>query len=117
MLQKSGIPEVKGFGGFPVGANFLRTSNPEVAARHRAKVYGFPPLGAPPMSAPHLDVRIINGKSWLMFGPFAGWSPKFLKQGHITDLPLSVKPHNLLSLLGVGVTQMSLVTTWSVSCC
>ena len=61
------------------------------------------------MSAPHLDARIINGKSWLMFGPFAGWSPKFLKQGHITDLPLSVKPHNLLSLLGVGVTQMSLV--------
>ena len=109
LLQKSGIPEVKGFGGFPVGGKFLRTSNPEVAARHRAKVYGFPPLGAPPMSAPHLDARIINGKSWLMFGPFAGWSPKFLKQGHITDLPLSVKPHNLLSLLGVGVTQMSLV--------
>ena len=109
LLQKSGIPEVKGFGGFPVGGKFLRTSNPKVAARHRAKVYGFPPLGAPPMSAPHLDARIINGKSWLMFGPFAGWSPKFLKQGHITDLPLSVKPHNLLSLLGVGVTQMSLV--------
>ncbi len=109
LLQKSGITEAKGFGGFPVGGKFLRTSNQALTAAHRAKVYGFPQLGAPPMSAPHLDARIINGKSWLLFGPFAGWSPKFLKQGHVTDLPLSVKPNNLLSMLGVGVTQMSLV--------
>jgi malate dehydrogenase (quinone) len=109
LLQRSGIPEVRGFGGFPVGGKFLRTANPELAAAHRAKVYGFPPLGAPPMSAPHLDARIINGKSWLLFGPFAGWSPKFLKQGHLGDLPASVKPNNLPSMLGVGVTQMSLV--------
>ena len=91
------------FGGFPVGGKFLRTSNPEVAARHRAKVYGLPALGAPRMSALHLDARIINAKSWLLFGPFAGWSPKFLKQGNVTDLPLSVKPNNLLSMLDVGV--------------
>lgn len=109
LLQKSGIKEAKGFGGFPVGGQFLRTDNPAVTAGHRAKVYGFPALGAPPMSAPHLDTRIINGKSWLLFGPFAGWSPKFLKQGHITDLPLSVKPNNLVSMAGVGLTQMSLV--------
>jgi malate dehydrogenase (quinone) len=87
LLQKSGIREAKGFGGFPVGGQFLRTDNPEVTAGHRAKVYGFPALGAPPMSAPHLDTRIIHGKSWLLFGPFAGWSPKFLKQGHITEQP------------------------------
>jgi malate dehydrogenase (quinone) len=109
LLQKSGIKEAKGFGGFPVGGQFLRTSNPLVTAGHRAKVYGFPPLGAPPMSAPHLDTRIINGKPWLLFGPFAGWSPKFLKQGHVTDLPLSVKPNNLASMVGVGLTQMVLV--------
>ncbi|OBF22544.1 malate dehydrogenase (quinone) [Mycobacterium sp. ACS4331] len=109
LLQKSGIAEAKGYGGFPVGGQFLRTSNPLVTAGHRAKVYGFPPLGAPPMSAPHLDTRIINGKPWLLFGPFAGWSPKFLKQGHFTDLPLSVKPNNLASMVGVGLTQMSLV--------
>lgn len=109
LLQKSGISEAKGYGGFPVGGQFLRTSNPLVTAGHRAKVYGFPPLGAPPMSAPHLDTRIINGKPWLLFGPFAGWSPKFLKQGKVTDLPLSVKPHNLASMLGVGLSQMSLV--------
>ena len=109
LLQKSGINEAKGYGGFPVGGKFLRTANPAVTAGHRAKVYGFPPLGAPPMSAPHLDTRIINGKSWLLFGPYAGWSPKFLKQGHITDLPGSIKPHNLASMVGVGLTQMSLV--------
>jgi malate dehydrogenase (quinone) len=58
---------------------------------------------------PHLDIRVINGKLWLLFGPFAGWSPKFLKQGKVTDLPLSVKPDNLVSVLGAGLSQMSLV--------
>jgi malate dehydrogenase (quinone) len=109
LLQKSGIAEAKGFGGFPVGGQWLRTGNPELAAAHQAKVYGAPPLGAPPMSVPHLDTRVINGRSYLLFGPFAGWSPKFLKQGKVTDLPLSVKPNNLGSMLGVGLTEMSLV--------
>lgn len=109
LLQKAGIAEAKGFGGFPVGGQFLRTGNPDVTARHRAKVYGLPPLGAPPMSVPHLDTRVINGKSYLLFGPFAGWTPKFLKQGKLTDLPLSVKPNNLASMLGVGLTEMGLV--------
>ena len=109
LLQKSGIEEAKGFGGFPVGGQWLRTGNPVLAAAHQAKVYGAPPLGAPPMSVPHLDTRVINGRSYLLFGPFAGWSPKFLKQGKVTDLPLSVKPNNLASMLGVGLTEMSLV--------
>lgn len=109
LLQKAGIPEAKGFGGFPVGGAFLRTGNPELTVDHQAKVYGLPPLGAPPMSVPHLDTRVINGKSWLLFGPFAGWSPKFLKQGKITDLPLSVKPNNLASMLGVGLTEGGLL--------
>lgn len=109
LLQKSGIKEAKGFGGFPVGGQWLRTGNPLLAADHQAKVYGAPPLGAPPMSVPHLDTRVINGRSYLLFGPFAGWSPKFLKQGKVTDLPFSVKPNNLASMLGVGLTEMSLV--------
>lgn len=109
LLQKAGIPEAKGFGGFPVGGQWLRTDNPELAAAHQAKVYGAPPLGAPPMSVPHLDTRVINGKSYLLFGPFAGWTPKFLKQGKFTDLPFSVKPNNIGSMLGVGLTEMSLV--------
>jgi malate dehydrogenase (quinone) len=109
LLQKSGIKEVKGFAGFPIGGRFLRTDNPALTAAHRAKVYGVPAPGAPPLGALHLDLRFVNGKSWLVFGPYAGWSPKFLKHGRFTDLPRSVKPHNLLSMLGVGVTQMSLV--------
>lgn len=109
LLQKAGIPEAKGFGGFPVGGAFLRTNNQELTAGHQAKVYGLPPLGAPPMSVPHLDTRVINGKQWLLFGPFAGWSPKFLKQGKVTDLPFSVKPDNIMSMLGVGLSEMGLV--------
>ncbi|OFJ55236.1 malate dehydrogenase (quinone) [Mycolicibacterium grossiae] len=109
LLQKSGIKEAKGFGGFPVGGQWLRSANPDLAAAHQAKVYGAPPLGAPPMSVPHLDTRVINGRSYLLFGPFAGWSPKFLKQGKVTDLPFSVKPNNLASMLGVGLTEMSLL--------
>ncbi|OMC36009.1 malate:quinone oxidoreductase [Mycobacterium sp. GA-1841] len=109
LLQKSGISEAKGFGGFPVGGAFLRTDNQVLTAGHQAKVYGLPPLGAPPMSVPHLDTRVINGKSWLLFGPFAGWSPKFLKQGKVTDLPFSVKPNNLASMLGVGLTEVGLL--------
>jgi malate dehydrogenase (quinone) len=72
-------------------------------------VYGFPPLGAPPISAPHLDTRIIGGRPWLLFGPFAGWSPRFLKQGHLGDLPRSVKPNNLGPMVDVGLSQLSLV--------
>ncbi|MET0757116.1 MAG: malate dehydrogenase (quinone) [Mycobacterium sp.] len=109
LLQKAGIPEVKGYGGFPIGGRFLRSSNPELADAHRAKVYGLLPLGAPHPGASHLDARIINGKSWLLFGPFAGWSPKFLKQGKITDLPLSVKPNNVASMVKVGLTHVGLV--------
>ena len=109
LLQKAGIKEVKGFGGFPVSGQWLRTNKPELTSRHHAKVYGLPPLGAPPMSVPHLDTRVITGKDWLLFGPFAGWSPKFLKTGKVTDLPLSVKPDNLLSMVGVGLTELSLL--------
>jgi malate dehydrogenase (quinone) len=109
LLQKAGMKEAKGYGGFPVGGKFLRTDNKSLTAAHQAKVYGLPPLGAPPMSVPHLDARVINGKSWLLFGPFAGWSPKFLKQGDITDLPESVTPNNLASIVNVGLTQWGLV--------
>lgn len=109
LLQKSGIQEVKGFAGFPIGGRFLRADNPALTAAHRAKVYGVPSPGAPSLGALHLDLRFVNGKAWLVFGPYAGWSPKFLKHGRVTDLPRSVKPNNLLSLLGVAATQMTLV--------
>ncbi|WP_206615747.1 malate dehydrogenase (quinone) [Rhodococcus xishaensis] len=108
LLQKSGIKEAKGFGGFPVSGQFLRCTNPELIAQHRAKVYGKAAVGAPPMSVPHLDTRVIGGQEGLLFGPYAGWSPKFLKNGKVTDLPGSVKPNNLTSMLGVGITELGL---------
>jgi malate dehydrogenase (quinone) len=110
LLQKSGIREIKGFAGFPIGGGFLRADSPELTAAHRAKVYGAPATGAPPLGALHLDLRFVGRKPWLVFGPYAGWSPKFLKQGHFSDLPRSVKPNNALPMLGVGVSQRSLLS-------
>lgn len=109
LLQRSGIPEARGFGGFPIGGRFLRCGIPEVTGRHRAKVYGAPAPGAPSTTAPHLDTRVVNGASWLLFGPFAGWSPKFLKHGRVTDLPRSVRPDNVGSLVRVGIRERELV--------
>ncbi|WP_157084203.1 malate dehydrogenase (quinone) [Millisia brevis] len=109
LLQKSGIPEAKGFGGFPVSGEWLRCINPSAIAEHDAKVYGKAAVGAPPMSVPHLDTRVIGGKRDLLFGPFAGWTPKFLKNGRNTDLFASVRPNNIGSMLGVGLTELGLV--------
>ena len=110
LLQKAHIPEIKGFGGFPVSGQFLRSTNADLPAQHHAKVYGKPPVGAPPMSVPHLDTRVIDGEKGLLFGPYAGWSPRFLKSGSVTDLPRSIKPNNLFSMLGVGLNSFSLTT-------
>lgn len=109
LLQRSGIKEAKGFAGFPIGGRFLRTEAPALTTAHRAKVYGVPAPGAPPLGALHLDLRFVDGRSWLVFGPYAGWSPKFLKHGRVSDLPRSIKPDNLLSMLGVGFTELTLV--------
>ena len=109
LLQKTGIPESKHIGGFPVSGLFLVCNNPEVVAQHHAKVYGKAAIGAPPMSVPHLDTRFIDNKKSLLFGPFAGFSPKFLKTGSNLDLFASVKPHNLVTMLASGVKNMSLV--------
>ncbi|MGV9410836.1 malate dehydrogenase (quinone) [Nocardia sp. NPDC003693] len=109
LLQKAGIKEISGFGGFPVSGLFLRATNKDLVTQHEAKVYGQASVGAPPMSVPHLDTRVINGERGLLFGPYAGWTPKFLKDGKLTDLIKSVKPNNLFSMLGVGVTEMGLV--------
>ncbi|MGO1398081.1 MAG: malate:quinone oxidoreductase [Brevibacterium yomogidense] len=110
LLQKSGIAEGRGYGGFPVSGLFLRTSDPELVDRHHAKVYGQAATGAPPMSVPHLDTRVIDGKSYLLFGPYAGFSPKFLKGGSLLDLPTSVRGNNLPVMLNVAKDNFDLVT-------
>ncbi|WP_066296298.1 malate:quinone oxidoreductase [Bacillus sp. FJAT-29937] len=108
LLQKTGIPESKHIGGFPVSGIFLSCNNPKVVEQHHAKVYGKAKVGAPPMSVPHLDTRYIDNKKSLLFGPFAGFSPKFLKTGSNMDLITSVKPNNVLTMLAAGAKEMSL---------
>lgn len=109
LLQKSGIEEAHGYGTFPVSGEFYRTDNPELVKQHQAKVYSQAAVGAPPMSVPHLDTRVVDGKTSLLFGPYAGANPKFLKKGSILDLPMSVRPGNLIPYLSVAVKNLSLL--------
>ena len=109
LLQGAGLPEIKGYGTFPVSGHFLRTDNPAIVGSHNAKVYSQAPVGAPPMSVPHLDKRVVDGKESLLFGPFAGINPKFLKHGSFLDLPKSVRPHNLIPYLSVAIKNFDLL--------
>jgi len=109
LLQRSGIPEIRGFGGFPISGQFLRTDNPDVVAKHTAKVYGKAAVGSPPMSVPHLDTRVVDGKPSLLFGPYAGFSTKYLKSGSLFDLFKALRPHNLSTFIGAGLSNLSLV--------
>jgi len=109
LLQKTDIPESKHIGGFPISGQFLVCSNPEIVEQHDAKVYGKEPPGTPPMTVPHLDRRYIQGKRSLLFGPFAGFSPKFLKTGSNMDLLDSVKPNNVFTLLAAGAKNIPLI--------
>ena len=108
LLEKSDIPESRGYGGFPVSGQWLRCNNPEVVKLHEAKVYGKAAVGSPPMSVPHLDTRIIDGQRSLLFGPYAGFSTKFLKNGSYWDLFLSVEMHNIWPLLSAGIHNLNL---------
>jgi len=108
LLDKTDIPEGRGYGGFPVSGQFLKCNNPEVIARHEAKVYGKAAEGSPPMSVPHLDTRMLDGERSLLFGPYAGFSTKFLKNGSYFDLPLSIEAHNVWPMLSAGVHNIGL---------
>ncbi|MGX5680879.1 malate:quinone oxidoreductase [Schumannella luteola] len=109
LLQKSGIKEIRGYGGFPVSGEFLRTDNPDVVAKHAAKVYGKAAVGSPPMSVPHLDLRVVDGTGSLMFGPYAGFSPRYLKSGSLVDLFASIRWHNLIPMIAAGLGNLGLV--------
>jgi malate dehydrogenase (quinone) len=108
LLQKSGIKEGRGFGGFPVSGQWLRCTNQELIEQHNAKVYGKAPIGAPPMSVPHLDTRMIDGKKGLLFGPYAGFTTKYLKNGSLLDFPLAIKPDNFVPMTAAAFQNIDL---------
>ncbi|GAB3284319.1 malate:quinone oxidoreductase [Sinomonas notoginsengisoli] len=108
LLQASGIAESKGYGGFPVSGQFLRSTDDSITSTHNAKVYGQASVGAPPMSVPHLDTRYVDGKRSLLFGPYAGFSTNFLKHGSLWDLPGSIRPSNVIPMLAVAKDNMDL---------
>ena len=109
LLTKSGIPEIKGYGGFPVGGEWFVCQNPEIVSQHFAKVYGKPNAGSPPMTAPHLDMRIINGKKSLLFGPYAVATTKLLKFGSWADLFKSINLNNISTILSAGFKNTVLI--------
>lgn len=106
---KTGIPEADNYAGFPVGGSFLMTENPAVTAQHLEKVYGQASVGAPPMSVPHLDARYLDGKRVVLFGPFATFSTKFLKNGSFFDLLSTTTTNNVLPMTHVGLDNFDLV--------
>ncbi|WP_034918490.1 MULTISPECIES: malate dehydrogenase (quinone) [Erwinia] len=109
LLQETGIPEAKAYAGFPVGGEFLVTDNQEVVKRHLAKVYGKASVGAPPMSVPHLDTRMLDGKQVLLFGPFATFSTKYLMHGSLWDMFHSTTTSNFMPMVDVGLDNFDLV--------
>jgi malate dehydrogenase (quinone) len=108
LLEKSGIPEVEGYGGFPIGGQWLLTTNPKIVDRHHAKVYGRASVSSPPMSVPHLDTRVIDGERSLLFGPFAIFSTKYLKEGSWLDLPAALNATNIFPMIQTGLDNIPL---------
>lgn len=110
LLQSSGIKQRTQFGGFPVSGQWLVCTNPEIVDQHYAKVYGKASVGTPPMSVPHLDTRVINGKKELLFGPYAGFTTKYLQQGSWFDLFGSLRIYNIRTMIQAGIKNLGLTT-------
>lgn len=108
LLKDAEIKERKGYGGFPVSGMWLKCNNETLIAQHNAKVYGKASLGAPPMSVPHVDTRMIDGKKELLFGPFAGFSTRFLKTGSRMDFAKSFRADNVLPMISAGLRNVPL---------
>lgn len=108
LLKDAEIKERKGYGGFPVSGLWLKCNNEKLIEQHNAKVYGKASVGAPPMSVPHIDTRLIDGKKELLFGPFAGFSMRFLKTGSRLDLAKSFRIDNVLPMVSAGLRNVPL---------
>ncbi|NLU84424.1 malate:quinone oxidoreductase [Rhodococcus sp. HNM0569] len=109
LLQQGGVPEVRGYGVLPVGAGFFRCSRAEVVEHHEGKVYGQADVGAPPMSVPHLDKRMVDGRGHVMFGPYAMFSTRLLKHGSLVDFFATLQWHNLPVLAAALRDNLGLV--------
>lgn len=110
ILKKSHLPFARRFTGFPVGGRFLQAEiTEEQASQYRAKTYGKAEVGAPPMSVPHLDLRVAEGKHYLLFGPFASFKPVLEKGRGFLDYLSSMRLHDIPGLLNVAVEHFPLV--------
>lgn len=110
LLKKSHLPFRARFSGFPVGGRFLQAAiTREQADQYRAKTYGKAKVGAPPMSVPHLDLRVANGQHYLLFGPFASFKPVLEKGRGFIDYLRSMRLHDLPGLLNVALEHFPLV--------
>ncbi len=110
LLQKSNIKNQIGYAGFPINGEWLICKKSSLTKKHFSKIYGLAGPKAPLMSAPHLDLRIINGKRQLMFGPFASFTFKFLKTGSYLDLLKSIRIQNILPMLHVFICNLNLLS-------
>ncbi|KZX75231.1 malate:quinone oxidoreductase [Oleiphilus sp. HI0009] len=111
ILKASHLPAGRRFSGFPVGGRFLAAEiDKEVAQSYGAKTYGKAAVGAPPMSVPHLDLRVADGKYYLLFGPFATFSPILEKGRGIVEFIRMVHLHDIPNLLNVAREHFPLVT-------
>ena len=108
LLQRTGIPEIQGYGALPISAQFLCCQNPAIVAKHPSKVYGMPPADAPPTSAPHLDMRLVDGQPMTLFGPFSGLSARYLKSGSVTDAASTIRWHNCIPMAAAGLQNLNM---------
>ena len=110
ILKKSHLPFAKRFTGFPVGGRFLQAPiSAEQADHYRAKTYGKAKVGAPPMSVPHLDLRVADGQHYLLFGPFASFKPVLEKGRGFFDYLRAMRLHDIPGLLNVTLEHFPLV--------
>tara|TARA_B110000967_G_C18872359_1_gene556184 strand:- start:861 stop:2336 length:1476 start_codon:yes stop_codon:yes gene_type:complete len=109
LLQKMKLREAYGYAGYPVSGKWLISTKKSLIKKHKAKVYSHVLPKAPPMSIPHLDLRVIGKSEVLLFGPFAGFSFKFLKYGSSLDLLKSIKLNNIKTLSFVMLKNLSLL--------
>jgi malate dehydrogenase (quinone) len=99
-VREANVPEGKGYGGFPVSGQWLKCTNPDVI-KHKVKVYGKASVGAPNVSSTY-DSRMINGENSCYLDLLLVFY-SLSKNGSYSDLPLSIKPDNIIPMIAAGI--------------